>query len=72
MQYRDGMKTYLEQLNEHSAALGVNLSDACKAEGVALTTLARWRKAETTVREGTFKALYQRISLMAKAERSAA
>ncbi|MCH8858575.1 MAG: hypothetical protein IID54_03245 [Proteobacteria bacterium] len=58
------MDTYLQQLEARCVALGVSLDDVCRAEGVADTTLARWRKGESTCREGTAKALFARLAKM--------
>ena len=61
---RQAMDTYLQQLEARCAELGVSLDDVCRAEGVADTTLARWRKGESTCREGTAKALFARLAKM--------
>ena len=65
--------TYLAQLDAAATAAGVTLAEACKEEGIALTTLQRWRKPEaeggTTPREGTAIALFNRIELMRKNKR---
>lgn len=58
------METYLQQLEIRCADLGVSLDDVCRAEGVADTTLARWRKGESTCREGTAQALFERMAKM--------
>lgn len=58
------MQTYLQQLEARCAVLGVSLDDVCRAEGVADTTLARWRKGESTCREGTAQALFKRMGKM--------
>ena len=58
------METYLQQLEARCADLGVSLDDVCRAEGVADTTLARWRKGESTCREGTAQALFRRMAKM--------
>lgn len=58
------METYLEQLEARCVDLGISLDDVCRAEGVADTTLARWRKGESTCREGTAQALFKRMSKM--------
>ena len=58
------METYLQQLEARCADAGVNLGDLCRAEGVADTTLARWRNGESTCREGTAKALFARLDKM--------
>ena len=60
------MITYLEQLERQCADAGLDLATVCRAEGVADTTLARWRKNEVHCREATAKALFQRINSMAK------
>ena len=56
--------SYLEQLDAACAAAGIRLEDACKAEGLADTTLARWRKGAVTPREATARALFSRIEAM--------
>ena len=56
---------YLDQLEVRAAELGLDLADVCAAEGVAPTTLARWRKGEATCREGTARALFGRMDGMA-------
>ena len=56
---------YLDQLEVRAAELGLDLADVCAAEGVAPTTLARWRKGEATCREGTARALFRRMDEMA-------
>lgn len=65
------METYLAQLDDAAEAAGATLAEACKAEGVALTTLMRWRRPQddggTSPSEKTAKALYRRIERM-KAE----
>ncbi len=58
------METYLQQLEARCDHLGVSLDDICRAEGVADTTLARWRKGESTCREGTAQALFARMGKM--------
>lgn len=58
--------SYLEQLERAAEDAQVELSDACKAEGIADTTLARWRKDEAAPRDATARALFKRIGLMAK------
>jgi ribulose-phosphate 3-epimerase len=59
------LNPYLDQLEVRAAELGLELADVCAAEGVALTTLARWRKGEATCREGTARALFGRMDGMA-------
>ncbi len=56
---------YLDQLEVRAADLRVDLADVCAAEGVAPTTLARWRKGEANCREGTARALFRRMDRMA-------
>ena len=63
---------YLDQLEVRAAELGLDLADVCAAEGVALTTLARWRKGEATCREGTARALFRRMDRMASQKIAAA
>lgn len=56
--------TYLHQMESAALASGINLSDVCKAEGVAATTLQRWRKGEVTPRLETTEKILQRIRIM--------
>jgi len=58
------MNTYLEQLEGRCATRGIPLDEVCKAEGVASTTLSRWRKGESTPRQGTAEALFARLAKM--------
>ena len=58
------LQPYLEQLEKACAGHGLTLEEVCRAEGVADTTLARWRKGESTCREGTAKALLARLDKM--------
>jgi|TARA_Y100000310_G_scaffold207333_1_gene207831 hypothetical protein len=55
---------YLSQLEQRAAELGLGLTEVCVAEGVAETTLFRWRKGETTCRQGTAEALFRRMEAM--------
>ena len=57
--------TYLDQLDERASELGVDLKRVCELEGVAATTLARWRKGEATCREETAHRLFARMDAMA-------
>ena len=59
------MLTYLQQLDERCAEADLDLVEVCRAEGVADTTLARWRRGETNCREATAQALFARIEKMA-------
>ena len=63
---------YLDQLEVRAAELGLDLADVCAAEGVAPTTLARWRKGEGNCREGTARALFGRMDEMASQKIAAA
>lgn len=56
---------YLDQLEAACREHGIDLIDVCRAEGVADTTLLRWRKGEAFPREGTAKALIERITSLA-------
>lgn len=69
MQDAPQLTPYLDQLDAECARTGVSLIEACRAEGVADTTLARWRKGEAYCRHDTAQALMQRIGRMA-AERA--
>ncbi len=60
------MKTLLEQLEDKAAELGLDLKSVIKAEGVAGTTLKRWRDGDTTCRQDTAEKLFERMELMAK------
>lgn len=71
------MITYLEQMQSCAAKYGVSLKEACRAEGVADTTLMRWLKSEASPREETARGVMKRIERMAgnrpaKRKRSAA
>lgn len=55
------MKSYLQQLEERAAEVGVDLVSVCEAEGVALTTFRRWRNGQTTPREKTAERLFKRM-----------
>ena len=55
---------YLDQLKARAAELRLDLADVCAAEGIAPTTLARWRKGEANCREGTAQALFRRMDEM--------
>lgn len=78
MQDEPRVTPYLDQLEDACARTGVSLVEACRAEGIADTTLARWRKARegaTTAdgaancRQATAEKLMARIAQMA-AERA--
>ncbi|HDZ40047.1 MAG TPA: XRE family transcriptional regulator [Marinobacter sp.] len=58
------MDTYLDQLEARCAELGVNLEEICLRDGVAYTTLWRWRKGHTTPRQDTVQALFKRMARM--------
>jgi hypothetical protein len=60
------MKTYLQQLDEKAASLGIDLLTVCRAENVADTTLMRWRKGQATVREATAEKLFNRMDAMSQ------
>jgi len=62
--YDSAMITYLEQLDTLCSSAGLDLADVCDAEGVAATTLWRWRKGRVHCREATALALFERIGLM--------
>ena len=62
MHHRDAMlDTYLDQLDQEAARVGVDLSAACARAGVAATTLQRWRRGEVSPREGTAKLVLAEI-----------
>ncbi len=65
------MKTYLDQLEARCTELGVTLDKVCRAEGVAATTLSRWRKGEYQCREGTAMVLSRRLDKIARSVRRA-
>lgn len=56
--------TYLQQMEGAALASGVSLAEVCKVEGVAATTLQRWRKGEVTPRLETTEKILQRIRVM--------
>lgn len=59
------MITYFDQLKSLSTELGIPLKDACREEGIAMTTLMRWEKREAHPREETAASLFDRIKVMA-------
>ena len=63
--YTRAMVTYLEQLDALCALGGLDLAAVCNAEGVAATTLWRWRNRKAHCREATALALFERIGMMA-------
>ncbi len=62
------LNTYLDQIERAARDAGVNLAEACRREGIAATTLMRWRKGEVSPREATAQALLARIAKMAAGE----
>jgi len=62
--------TYLDQLEKLAAELGVDLSEACKAEGIAQTTLWRWRTGAGNPREATAEAVANRIRVIAERQKN--
>lgn len=58
---------YLDQLQRRADALGVPLEDACAQEGIADTTLMRWRKGLFSCREQTAQKLFARLDAIAAA-----
>lgn len=58
------LSTYLDQLEREAEHAGVDLAEACALAGVAKTTLQRWRKGEVFPREGTAKAIIEKIRQM--------
>lgn len=59
------LTSYLSQLDALCTELNVDLAAACKAEGLADTTLARWRKGEAHCRYDVARKLFDRIRGMA-------
>jgi transcriptional regulator with XRE-family HTH domain len=59
------MLTYLEQMEAAAQEKGVDLAKACKKADVEATTLMRWRKGDTTPREGTAEAVLKAIDDLA-------
>lgn len=57
---------YLAQMERAAKEAAIDLAEACRVEGVAATTLVRWRKGEVSPREGTAKAVLDRIAAMAR------
>lgn len=70
MQDINDVSPYLDQLEERCAQVGLTLEAVCKAEGIADTTPARWRKGEAHCRYGVAAKLVERIRKMV-ADRSA-
>jgi transposase-like protein len=66
------MLTYLEQMTAAAQEKGVDLAEACKKADIEPTTLMRWRKGETTPREGTTKAVLAAIDVIAQEKARAA
>ena len=60
------MITYLHQLEKRAVELRLDLSDVCALEGVAATTLTRWRNGKAACREGTAQRLFARMKQMAR------
>lgn len=56
---------YHHQVERSAQEAGIDLAAACKAEGVAATTLARWRSGQVTPQLGTTEKILQRIRMMA-------
>jgi len=63
--------SYLAQLDAKAAECGVDLREACRLEGVAETTLDRWRKGIVHCRWGTAQNLFSRIEKMRRERRKA-
>lgn len=63
---------YLQQLETAAAEAGVDLAAACEKEGIAATTLQRWRKGKVSPRQGTADAVMRRIWSMAPDPRTEA
>ena len=53
--------TYYEQLVHTAQKYSVNLRDACRAAGVADTTLARWEGNQFSPSETTARKIYTQI-----------
>lgn len=60
-----GMITYFEQLQQLADSLGVPLEEACAQEGIAGSTLNRWRRGRFECRADTARRLAQRLSTIA-------
>lgn len=58
--------SYMEQLTFAAEQYGVDLDDAAQAEGIAGTTLWRWRARNAEPRLATTQALIRRMEIMAK------
>jgi len=65
------LSTYLAQIDAAAEKAGVDVAQACEAEGIARTTLQRWRKGEVSPREATAQAVLKRITLIAEEKRAA-
>jgi transcriptional regulator with XRE-family HTH domain len=52
------MITYLEQLETRCREAGLKLDEVCRYGGIASTTLARWRKGETSCRQAPAEPLF--------------
>lgn len=60
------LSSYLDQLERKASENGVDLADACRSEGIARTTLFRWRKGDAFPREATAAAIMRRIERMVR------
>lgn len=62
------MFTYLEQMEAHAVRTGVGLRAACLAEGIAVSTLNRWRAGTTTPNENIARRIFNRMDAMSAEE----
>lgn len=65
------LSSYFTQLEAAASAAGIDLAEVCRLEGVARTTLLRWRKGEAFPREATAAAIMRRIEAMRDADAAA-
>ena len=72
VQIRIMISTYLDQIEKLAAEKEVDLLEACKAEGIAKTTLWRWRSGSSHPRQDTAEAILMRIQILADEKQDAA
>jgi len=60
------MNTYFEQLEAQAERTGVSILAACEAEGIARSTLNRWKSGFSTPSEKVAKRIFERMGKMKK------
>ena len=61
------MFTYIQQLDARCAEAGITLEALCEAEGLAASTVWRWRHGRAHCHERTARALFDRLDKINKA-----